>query len=60
MIYSIEDKVDEEIVPFLQEINTFIHSHRVQQRNVLVFSNAGLCRAPTIIAQYLIQVLVVL
>ena len=48
--------MDEEISPFLQQINKFIHSHRMQHRNVLVFSNAGLCRAPTIIAQYLIQV----
>lgn len=53
----IEEREAEEISPFLAQINKFIHSHRLQRRNVLVFSDAGLCRAPTIIAQYLIQVL---
>jgi len=53
---SIEDREGEEISPFLPQINKFIHSHRLQRRNVLVFSDMGVCRAPTIIAQYLIQV----
>lgn len=54
--FSIETNDKEDITPYFKEINTFIHYHRLQQRNVLVYSNAGLNRAPTIIAQYLIQV----
>jgi len=50
------DRENQDLLPYLKDINVFIHLNRLNGRNVLVFSDAGYSRAPTIILQYLIQV----
>ena len=52
---SVRDHPEEDLRPFLAQINRFIGAHRSRGGGVLVHSAAGQSRAPTVVLQYMMQ-----
>ncbi|XP_071494502.1 uncharacterized protein [Diadema antillarum] len=53
----LDESVGDEISHYFDEINRFIHGARKSNRRVLIYCVTGLILAPTIVTQYLIQIM---
>ena len=58
LVIQLENNEDEDMVPYLNDVNSFVHAHLSKGRNVLIFCDTGRSRAPAMICQYLMQVAV--
>ncbi|EDV27132.1 uncharacterized protein TRIADDRAFT_22706 [Trichoplax adhaerens] len=52
---QVRDSTDEDLMPYLEDINSFIEANRRRNKRVLIFCYTGKSSAPTAVIQYLMH-----